>query len=81
MAFKALFSKACRYHMCSHDIKADQMKLHIGFCCIKGDFYFQKLPKFLGSNALVRAYYLFKPASQNVFGELGSKVFKQFIVL
>lgn len=35
--------KPYRYYMYSHDIKADQKKLHIGFCCIEGDVYFQKL--------------------------------------
>ena len=32
--------------MYSHDIEADQKKLHIDFCCIKRDVYFQKLHKF-----------------------------------
>lgn len=34
--------------MYSHDITADQKKLHIGFCCIEGDVYFQKLHILLG---------------------------------
>ena len=43
---KCFSVKPYRYHMYSHDIEADQKKLHIDFCCIKRDVYFQKLHKF-----------------------------------